>query len=284
MAAPAVLHVAVFALYPVLCGMRFSLFQMNLMQPWLHRFIGLRNYTDAATDPAIQQSMAVTLLFTLGCVGMEFVLGFCLALLLWPDNRFNRIATILMLMPITVTPIVVGLIFRALLDPSFGLIGFWLTQAGLAPTQGLLGDTRTALPTMMAVDVWEWTPLVALILLAGLKSLPGDILDAASIDGASVAGRLRLVVLPMLLPAMFLALVLRVSDVFRTYDIVFAATGGGPGDSTNLLMLLAVKQGLQFFDIGYGSAIAVLMTLCIGLVAAIMVVILRGLDRRLNGL
>jgi multiple sugar transport system permease protein len=282
MAAPAAIHVAIFALYPILQGAGYSLFQMNLMQPWLHRFIGLRNYTDALADPEIRHAMATTLVFTGGCVAAELVLGFSLALLLWPDSRFNRIVTVLMLVPITVTPIVVGLIFRALLDPNFGLVGYWLVMAHLSPPQGLLGDTMTALPTMMAVDIWEWAPLVMLILLAALKSLPADILDAAAIDGAGALSRLRLIILPMMLPAIFLVLVLRVTDVFRTYDIVFAATGGGPGDSTNLLMLSAVKQGLQFFDIGYGSAISIMMTLCIAAMVAMIVVTLRGLDRRLN--
>ncbi|MCB8877517.1 carbohydrate ABC transporter permease [Acidisoma silvae] len=280
MAAPAVIHVAVFALYPILRGIGFSVFRMNLMQPWLHRFIGLRNYTDALSDPAIRHSLAVTLIFTAACVTAELALGLCLALLLWADNRFNRVAAILMLVPITVTPIVVGLIFRALLDPSFGQIGYWLCALHLAPPQGLLGDTHTALATMIAVDVWEWTPLSALILLAGLKSLPSDILDAAAIDGAGACARLLRIILPMMLPSLFLVLVLRVTDVFRTYDIVFAATGGGPGDSTNLLMLTAVKQGLQFFDIGYGSAISILMTLAIAIMAALIILVLRGLDRR----
>ena len=282
MAAPALIHVTIFAVYPILRGAGFSLFQMNLMQPWLHRFIGFRNYTDALSDPAIRHSLAVTLIFTASCVPMELVLGLSLALLLWPDSRFNRIATILMLVPITVTPIVVGLIFRTLLDPSFGLLGYWLTWAHIAPPQGLLGDTRTALPTMMAVDVWEWTPLAALILLAGLKSLPAEILDAAAMDGAGPAARLARIILPMMLPPVFLVLVLRVTDVFRTYDIVFAATGGGPGDSTNLLMLEAVKQGLQFFDIGYGAAIAILMTLAIAVMAGAIILAFRGLDRRFN--
>jgi multiple sugar transport system permease protein len=284
MAAPAAIHVAVFALYPILRGAGFSLFQMNLMQPWLHRFVGLRNYMDALADPEIRRAFATTLIFTSGCVVMELIIGFCLALLLWPDNRFNRVVTILMLAPITVTPIVVGLIFRALLDPTFGLVGYWLVMARLAPPQGLLGNTLTALPTMMAVDVWEWTPLVMLILVAGLKSLPADILDAAAIDGAGRFSRLRLIILPMMLPSVFLVLVLRVTDVFRTYDIVFAATGGGPGDSTNLLMLFAVKQGLQFFDIGYGSAISIMMTLCIAIMVAAIVLTIRGIDRRLNEL
>jgi multiple sugar transport system permease protein len=282
MAAPAAIHVAVFALYPILRGMGFSLFQMNLMQPWIHHFVGLRNYTDALTDPTVRRSLVVTIIFTVGCVAAELVCGLCLALLLWRDSAFNRFATTLMLVPITVTPIVVGLIFRALLDPSFGLIGYWLLQAGLAPPQGLLGDTHTALATMMGIDVWEWTPLVALILLAALKALPADILDAAEIDGAGGTRRLTRIILPMLLPSLFLVLALRFSDVFRTYVIVFAATAGGPGDSTNLLMLLAAKEGLTFFDIGYGSAISILMTLCIVLMVALLIVTLRSLDRRMN--
>ena len=142
MAAPAAIHVAVFALYPILRGAGFSLFRMNLMQPWLHRFVGLRNYTDALADPEIRHAMATTLIFTGGCVAAELVFGFGpRPAALWPDNRFNRVVTVLMLAPITVTPIVVGLIFRALLDPTFGLAGYWLVMAHLAPPQGLLGDT-----------------------------------------------------------------------------------------------------------------------------------------------
>jgi multiple sugar transport system permease protein len=282
LAAPAAIHVAIFALYPILRGAGFSLFQMNLMQPWLHRFVGLRNYTDALSDPTVRQSLATTLIFTLGCVSAELVFGLCLALLLWRDSIFNRVAVTLMLVPITVTPIVVGLIFRALLDPSFGLIGYWLARAGVTPPQGLLGDRHTALLTMMGIDVWEWTPLVALILLAALKALPTDSLDAAEIDGADGMRRFGRVVLPMLLPALFLVLVLRMTDVFRTYDIVFAATAGGPGNASNLLMLLAAKEGLSFFDIGYASAISLLMTLCIVLMVAVLILTLRGVDRRMN--
>lgn len=282
MAAPAMIHVAIFALYPILRGIGFSLFQMNLMQPWLHRFVGLTNYADALSDPAVRQSFATTLIFTLGCVAAELGFGLCLALLLWRDDTFNRVAVTLMLVPITVTPIVVGLIFRALLDPSFGLIGYWLARTGMAPPQGLLGDRHTALLTMMGIDIWEWTPLVALILLAALKALPIDILDAAEIDGAGSVRRFGFVILPMLLPALFLVIVLRMTDVFRTYDIVFAATAGGPGDATNLLMLLAAKEGLSFFDIGYASAISLLMALCIVLMVTFFVVTLRGLDRRMN--
>ena len=125
---------------------------------------------------------------------------------------------------------------------------------------------------------------MALILLAGLKSLPSDVLEAAEADGATPIQRLHLIILPMLLPAIFLALVLRSMDAFRIFDIVFATTNGGPADATNVLMIYAVKQGLEFFNIGFASAIANLMILCIAIFSTIFILLVRRADRRANEL
>ena len=124
---------------------------------------------------------------------------------------------------------------------------------------------------------------VALILLAGLQSIPGEIIEAAHIDGATGLQRLRHVVLPMLLPALFLALLLRTMDAFRLFDSVFVTTKGGPGDATNVLLLYAVKQGLEFFQIGYGAAISNVMLVCIALFAAVDILLIRREDRRFGG-
>ena len=134
--------------------------------------------------------------------------------------------------------------------------------------RGLLADPHRALATLVAIDAWEWTPLMALILLAGLKSLPLDVLEAAEVDGASMRQRFRFIILPLLLPAAFLALILRMMDAFRIFDVIFVTTNGGPADATDTLMILGVKQGLEFFNIGSASAISTVIVLCIMTMAA----------------
>src|SRR5260370_25173805 len=145
---------------------------------------------------------------------------------------------------------------------------------------GLLADPRRALATLVAIDAWEWTPLMALILLAGLKSLPTDVLDAAAVDGATPTQRLRLVVLPLLLPAAVLALILRMMDAFRVFDIIFVTTGGGPADATDTLMTYAVKQGLEFFNIGSASAVSTVIVVCILVMAAALIAVIRPAENR----
>ena len=136
---------------------------------------------------------------------------------------------------------------------------------------------------LIAIDSWEWTPLMALILLAGLKALPVDVLEAAKADGATALQRFNRVILPLMLPSVFLALILRMMDAFRVFDTVFVTTGGGPADATQTLMLLAVKEGLSFFNIGYASALGNVTILFIAIMASILVLAVRRADVRING-
>jgi multiple sugar transport system permease protein len=159
-------------------------------------------------------------------------------------------------------------------------LGYPLAEGGWSGPRGLLADPHWALPTLIGIDAWEWTPLMALILLAGLKSLPTDILEAAAVDGASAMQRFRLIVLPLLLPAAFLALILRMMDAFRIFDIIFVTTGGGPGDATDTLMIFGVKQGLQFFNIGAASAVSTVIVVCILVMAAGFIAALKPASRR----
>jgi multiple sugar transport system permease protein len=224
-----------------------------------------------------------TFLFTIVGVAVQLVLGFGIALLLWRDDRFNRMCLAFLLIPATITPLVVGLIFRGLLGADYGLVGYFIANAGLGPQGGLLTDGGTALWVLIMIDCWEWTPLMALILLAGLKALPVDILEAAIADGATGAQRFTRVILPLMLPSIFLALILRIMDAFRVFDIVFVTTGGGPGDATQTLMLLAVKEGLSFFNIGYASAIGNVTILFIAVIGSVLVLAVRRADVRING-
>lgn len=263
-------------------GVWYSFFSYNLQRPARRHFVGLENYAALWADDSTRAAIVNTFAFAAAAVALEFVCGLALALLLWRDSRFNRVAVALMLVPVTLTPLAVGLTFRGLLNADFGLIGYYARLWGVSGAHGFLADRATALPTLIAIDVWEWTPLVALILLAGLKTVPAELIEAAQIDGASGWQRLLRVVLPTMLPAVLLALVLRGMDAFRVFDSVFATTQGGPGDATVTLMFQAVKTGLSFFDVGAAAAISNLMIVCLAALAAAFALLSRR-SGRLHG-
>ncbi|WP_137132115.1 sugar ABC transporter permease [Rhizobium sp. FY34] len=283
MATPAVLYVAAVGLWPLAQGIGYSFYKYNLLRPARTQFVGLQNYIDIFSDATTRKAILNTFQFTFFSVGLQLVLGFALALLLWRDSRFNRAVLAFLLIPSTITPLVVGLIFKAMLGADYGIIGYFLSDAGIGPRSGLLTDAGTALWMLILIDCWEWTPLMTLILLAGLKSLPGDVLEAGQVDGATAWQRFRLLILPLMLPSVFLALTLRTMDAFRVFDSVFVTTGGGPDDATNTLMLLGVKEGLQFFNVGFASAVGNVTLLFIALIATMLLLVVRRADVRING-
>jgi multiple sugar transport system permease protein len=283
LALPAFVYVVLVGVGPLARGAWYSLFDYNLQHLARTRFVGLDNYVEVFSDQSARLAIYNTFLFTIVGVAVQLVLGFGIALLLWRDDRFNRMCLAFLLIPATITPLVVGLIFKGLLGADYGLVGYFIANAGLGPQGGLLSDGRTALWVLILIDCWEWTPLMALILLAGLKALPVDILEAAIADGATASQRFTRVILPLMLPSIFLALILRVMDAFRVFDTPFVTTGGGPGDATQTLMLLAVKQGLSFFNIGYASAIGNVTILFIAAIASVLVLAVRRADVRING-
>ena len=203
MAAPALIYVLAVAVGPMVQGFLYSFDNYNLIRPASRHFVGLDNYLSLWRDPTARRALINTFAFTFGAVTLEFVLGLGVALLLWRDDWFNRVALGLLLVPATVTPLVVGLIFKALLSPEYGMLGYPLAELGLSGPRGLLADPQRALATLVAIDAWEWTPLMSLILLAGLKTLPADILEAAAVDGANGPQRFWLMVLPLLCPRLF---------------------------------------------------------------------------------
>jgi multiple sugar transport system permease protein len=280
---PALVYVLLVAIWPILQGLWYSFYDYNLLRPERRSFVGFGNYLRLAADPSAVRALVNTFLFTFLAVGIELLLGLALALALWRDSLFNRVALVLMLIPVTITPLAVGLVFRALLTVEFGWLGYWAREFGLVGERGFFGYPHTAMGAIVLIDVWQWTPFVVLILLAGLKALPAELLEAAEVDGAGAMQRLRLIVLPLMLPAILLALVLRTMDAFRLFDSVFVTTKGGPEDATNVLMLYAVKQGLEFFNIGTGAALANVMLLCIALLATVFVLLIRRADRRMAG-
>jgi multiple sugar transport system permease protein len=280
---PAVAYVLLLAGGPLLEGLRYSLYDYNLLRPRQLEPVGLGNYARFIADAAAVRALVNTFLFTLLAVAIEMALGLGLALALWADRPFERAALVAMLVPVMITPLAAGLVFKALLSAEFGLVGYWGRVVGVVGERGFFGEPVAAFASIVAIDLWQWTPLVVLILRAGLEAIPGELLEAAGVDGATPWQRLRLVVLPLLLPALLLALMLRTMDAFRLFEAVFVTTKGGPGDATNVLQLYAVKQGLEFFNIGYAATIANVTLACIAGLAVLFVLALRRADRRMGG-
>jgi len=260
MVLPALLLVLGINIVPLVYSTVLAFFQWNLTQANVPpKFIGLDNFVRLLTkDPQFIASTLNTGIVVVATVAIQTVLGVTIATLLDQKLRFTGVATTMLLIPLALAPAVVGLLFSSLFSDTLGPINYWLDAIGL-PSPSWLGDAHWALPSVILVDTWQWTPFMILLTLAGLRSLPHEPLEAAAVDGASSWQRFRYVKLPMLIPVLTVAALLRAIDSFKTFDLVFLLTFGGPGTASTTMSFYGYKVGLQFFDIGRASAIAFLM-------------------------
>jgi multiple sugar transport system permease protein len=260
MVLPALLLILAINIVPLVYSTVLSFFQWNLTQATVPpKFVGIDNFIRLLTrDPQFIAAAINTAIVVFATVTIQTVLGVSVALLLDQKLRFTGIATTLLLIPLALAPAVVGLLFSSLLSGSLGPINYWLDSIGL-PAPSWLGDPKWALASVVMVDTWQWTPFMILLTLAGLRSLPNEPIEASVVDGASAWQRFRYIRLPLLIPVLTVAVLLRAIDSFRTFDLVFLLTFGGPGTASTTLSFYGFKVGLQNFDIGRASAIAFLM-------------------------
>jgi multiple sugar transport system permease protein len=232
-------------------------------------FVGWENYTDLLTDDRFTGSMLLSLGYTAATVTAELLLGLGVALVLNLDLPLVKIFRTVMVVPMMMTPIVAALCWKLLLDPIHGVINLLLGTHVV-----WLGEPATALATVASVNVWQNSPYVAVLLLAGLRSLPREPLEAAAIDGAGPWQAFWHVVLPMLRPYLLVALLLRTIFEFRAFENVYILTGGGPADSTMLISIFTYTVSFFSFDLGLGAAsswmtLVVSMLMCAGFIAVI---------------
>jgi multiple sugar transport system permease protein len=260
MVLPALLLILAINIVPLVYSTVLAFFQWNLIQAATPpRFIGIDNFIRLITrDPQFISATLNTGIMVVATVAVQTVLGVAVALLLDQKLRFTGVATTLLLIPLALAPAVVGLLFSSLFNSTLGPVNYLLNAIGL-PAPSWLGDAKWALASVIIVDTWQWTPFMILLMLAGLRSLNPEPIEAALVDGASAWQRFRYVKLPMLLPVLTVAMLLRAIDSFRTFDLVFLLTFGGPGTSSTTMSFYGFKVGLQNFDIGRASAIAFLM-------------------------
>jgi multiple sugar transport system permease protein len=255
---PAIVFVAMLMVFPVLYTLVLSFTNWNLTSGMPAEFVGLRSYTRVLTEPRFLNALARTFAFTFFAVAIEGVLGVTAALILNRAFVGRSLAKLLLLLPLVATPVAVGIVFNLFFDPTIGLLNFVLQAFGLPP--GLwVSNARTVLPSLILVDVWQWTPMITLIVLAGLAGLSEEPVEAARIDGASEWQIIRWVTIPMVMPVILTALILRLIDALKTFDIIFAMTGGGPGYASETLNIMGFKYSFEYFRMGQSAVILVVL-------------------------
>lgn len=260
---PALVTILLVALFPLVWTFWESLHLHDLRMPWLHRpFVGLRNYIDAVSDPRFRGALLHTLFFAVASVTLELVIGLWLALALNRAFRGRGLVRAAVLVPWAIPTVVSALLWRFMFEGQTGIVNAVLTDVGAIrePIVWFIGPGTAWVPVILA-DVWKTTPFVALLLLAGLQNIDASLYEAARIDGASAWRQFRYVTLPLLQPAILVALIFRTLDAFRVFDLIYALTGGGPGTSTEPIALYTFNALLQNLQFGYGSALSVIVFL-----------------------
>jgi multiple sugar transport system permease protein len=233
-------------------------------------FVGFDNFRRLMRDPLFWDSFLLTVRFMVVAVAIELVLGFAIALLLFHQLERRRLVLTLLMVPMMLAPVAIGLIWKLLLQGDFGMMTYYLRKVGLlGDQQVLLSNPDLVLPAIVAIDVWQWTPFVVLVMLAGLMSLPREPFEAAVMDGARPAQILRDVTLPLLRPIIALVVLLRGIDAFKEFDKVFILTGGGPGTATELLSIYTYRMNFKDWDLGYGAACAFMVYFVVLILCAI---------------
>ncbi|MGD9508156.1 MAG: carbohydrate ABC transporter permease [Geminicoccaceae bacterium] len=259
--APAVITLLAVGFYPTIIALVTSFRTYLVSKPQVPKdFVGFANYLTVLGDPTYWQALGRTFGFLLLVLPIELALGLGIALLLHKPG-LGLLATLLrvsLVIPMATTFAVVGLVGRLLFNDQFGVVNYGLTALGLPAVQWL-GQPTTAFLAVALMDVWQWTPFVALVLLAGLTMVPAEIEEAARLDAGSQWDILRYVQLPFLLPGITAVLILRTADILKLFDVIFVMTRGGPGSATELIAVYIQRVGFRVFDQGVASAQAILL-------------------------
>ncbi|AXV09559.1 Dihydroxyacetone ABC transport system, permease protein [Euzebya pacifica] len=241
--------------------------------------VGFENYSRLLTSDQVQAKALTTVLFVIGAVGLQTVLGFGLAYLVHRQKRGGGLLTVVFLIPMMLSPVIVGAFWRLMLDSSFGVVNGTLSMLGVDGPQWL-SQQGVALLSLIFVDTWQWTPFIMVIALAGLNAVPSYLYEAADIDQASDWFKFKSITLPIVWPILLIAILFRVIDAFRLFDIVLIVTGGGPGGTTETLSFHIYKLAIRNFQTGLASAYGVLMLIVVNIMAVIFIKYLERLQSK----
>lgn len=273
--APSVLYLLAMSVYPTIYSLWLAFHNYMIYRPDRTSFAGFANFTDLFADELFRHSLWVTLIFAGAAVALEFAVGLAVAVLLDRKMRGIGLLRTLLIVPVLISPVGMGLTFRYIFAPSYGLLNYLLRSVGL-PQVDWIVSTTWALPAVIAVDVWQWTPFVTLILLSGMQSVSVEVTEAAELDGLSEWQKLWRIVMPLIKPVVIVILLIRLIDAIRTFDLIFVLTRGGPGSSTEVLSILSYIDGFSAGDMGAASAVAWVTVVLVNL---LVILFLRALAR-----
>lgn len=259
--APAVIALFFVVIVPIAYNfyLTFTRWTIGLGQP---RFIGFGNFVELISDERVWNGVKVMVYFSGLSLSLELVFGLLIALYFNREFKGSEIVQALYIFPFAATPVAVALIWRIMLNPEIGVMNYLLQSIGL-PGSLWVSSPKTVIPALAMVDIWKWTPMITLIVLAGLKSLPHDPYEAARMDGASTFQIFWYITLPLIRPVLIAALMLRSLDNLKEFDMIYTITQGGPGISSETLYLYSYNVGFNFFKAGYGSALMVVVFLIV---------------------
>ncbi len=259
---PAVLFVLVLMVFPVCYTFFMSFTDWTLTSGRPMSFVGLKSYLTVLKEPRFLQALGRTFYFTFGAVIIETILGTALALILNRSFFGKNVVKLVLLLPLVATPVAIGIVFNLFYDPTIGILNFILSKLHL-PQSGWVSVPETVMQSLILVDIWQWTPMISIICLAGLAGLSTEPYESAMVDGASRPQVLFHITLPMLMPTILTAVILRTVDALKTYDIIYAMTGGGPGYSSETLNIMAFKYSFEYFRMGQSSVVLVILFLIV---------------------
>jgi multiple sugar transport system permease protein len=256
---PAVIFLLIMSIYPTVRLIQMSTTNMHLLRLDKARYVGTQNFSRLADDESILYSFKYTGIFVGVGVTSEFILGLAVALFLdslrWGKNIFRIVA----FAPMMVPPVVVGITWRLLYDSQLGILSYYLNEVFGTGRISWLGDPSLARWAVIVIDIWQWTPFLAMIYLAGLQSIPDDYYEAAQIDGANAFQILFKVTIPLLRPILIIGILFRVIDSIKTFDLIYTTTKGGPGALTEVFSFKVFQTMFTSYKVGYAAALSLVM-------------------------
>ena len=274
MMSPGIILLGLLSIFPLIALITMSFSRVGLLGGISLEWAGLDNWVRALTDGDLWLSWGITIIYFVATVGIEMVLGVAIAVALSKLIRTRGPMLVLILLPMFVAPAIVGLLGRYLVDPTFGLYA-WVLQA-FGYTGDILGEPVSAFVAVTLMDVWEWTPLIVLIALAGLSGVNPSIVEAASLDGAGEWKMFWTIVLPSISSILLVALLISSMDAVRYFDIITVTTNGGPANATKIVPLRLYEAGFRFFDFGYAAVVGLMMLVVTIVIARLFVRMLAG--------
>lgn len=267
---PTIIFVLGMVLFPIIYtfALSFHSWRMSANIPW--EFVGLDNYLTLFSDSRFLDSVGRTFLFSAIALIFEVVLGIAIALFLNRTFFGKNMVKTAFLLPMVATPVAIGMVWKLIYEPNIGILNTVIRDMG-GPKIDWLGNSDIALYSLIVVDIWQWTPFVMLIILAGLTSIPTDPYESAMIDGANRWQIITKITLPLLRPTIYTAVLLRLIDVLKTFDIIYSMTQGGPGYATETMNILSFRQAFEFMQFGQSGATLIVFFVIVMLIAAITI-------------